>query len=163
MSIEVGCLSFRQPYAGLVLNGVKSLETRWRPLLAEMKNCTLAIHIAQKDWEGEEWRNILRDHFAMRQSEVEELLESGERFGRGVVAGLVDVGETWFCSEDVPPDQMRELEKAACLTGLAQKYLTRLSSPRWLTEPLYSRGHKDMWMIRIPAHLVPSDPVVKLL
>lgn len=80
-------MSFRQPYAGLVLNGVKSLETRWRPLLAEMKNCTLAIHIAQKDWEGEEWRNILREHFAMRQSEVEELLESGERFGRGVVAG----------------------------------------------------------------------------
>ncbi|KAF4077602.1 hypothetical protein AMELA_G00209940 [Ameiurus melas] len=162
MSIEVSCLSIRQPYAGLVLNGVKSLETRSRPLLAQMQNCTLAIHIEQKDWEGEEWRDFLREHCAMRRCEVEELLESGERFGRGVVAGLVDVGETWLCSEDVPPEQARELEKAACLTGLAQKYLTRLSSPRWLTEPLYSRGHKDIWMIRIPAHLVPSDPVVGL-
>lgn len=89
MSLEFGCLSFRQPYAGLVLNGAKSVETRWRPLLAEMKDCTLAIHIAQKDWEGDDWRNILTGNFAMKQSEVEELLESGERFGRGVVAGEI--------------------------------------------------------------------------
>ncbi|XP_076835811.1 protein EOLA1 [Brachyhypopomus gauderio] len=159
MSLEVGCLSFRQPYAGLVLNGVKSIETRWRPLLAEMKNCTLAIHIAQNDWEGDDWRNILTQTLGMTHSQVEELLESGERFGRGVVAGLVDVGETWNCSEDVSPEQMRELEKAACLTGLAQKYLTRLSNPRWLTEPLYSRGHKNIWTVNIPGHLLPSAPV----
>ncbi|KAF7696911.1 protein EOLA1 [Silurus meridionalis] len=163
MSVEVGCLSFRQPYAGLVLNGVKSVETRWRPLLVEMKNCTLAIHIAQKDWEGDDWRNILTEKCAMKHSEVEKLLESGERFGRGVVAGLVNVGETWLCSEDVPLEQMRELEKAACLTGLSQKYLTKLSCPRWLTKPLYSKGHKDMWMVKIPAHLLPSDPVVDVL
>lgn len=99
----------------------------------------------------------------MKQSEVEELLESGERFGRGVVAGLVDVGETWFCSEDVSAEQMRELEKAACLRGLAEKHLTRLSRPRWLTEPLYSRGHKDLWMVKIPARLLSPDPVVKFL
>lgn len=80
-------MSFRQPYAGLVLNGVKSVETRWRPLLAEMKHCTLAIHIAQKDWEGDDWRHVLTEKFAMKQSEIEELLDSGERFGRGVVAG----------------------------------------------------------------------------
>lgn len=82
-------MSFRQPYACLVLNGLKSVETRWRPLLAEKKNCTLAIHIAQKDWEGDEWRNILTENFAMKQYEVKELLESGERFGRGVVAGEI--------------------------------------------------------------------------
>lgn len=87
MSLDVGCLSFRQPYAGLVLNDVKSIETRWRPLLAETKNRILAIHIAQKDWEGDDWRHILTERCAMKQSEVEELLDSGERFGRGVVAG----------------------------------------------------------------------------
>lgn len=89
MSLEFDCLSFRQPYAGLVLNGVKTVETRWRPMLVDMKNCTLAIHIAQKNWEGDDWRNILRENFAMNQTEVEELLKSGERFGRGVVAGEI--------------------------------------------------------------------------
>lgn len=89
MSLEFDCLSFRQPYAGLVLNGVKTVETRWRPMLVNMKNCTLAIHIAQKNWDGDDWRNILKENFAMSQPEVEELLKSGERFGRGVVAGEI--------------------------------------------------------------------------
>ncbi|XP_062867761.1 protein EOLA1 [Trichomycterus rosablanca] len=163
MDVEVGCLSFRQPYAGLVLNGVKTVESRWRPLLAEMQNCTIAVHIAQRDWEGEDWRDILTEKLAMNHHEVQELLESGERFGRGVIAGLVDVEETWLCSEDVPLEQMRELEKTAFLTGLAQKYLTRLSNPRWLTEPLYSRGHKNIWTVKIPLHLLPSASVVKVL
>ncbi|PNJ85453.1 LOW QUALITY PROTEIN: CXorf40B isoform 2, partial [Pongo abelii] len=44
--MKFGCLSFRQPYAGSVLNGVKTVETRWRPLLSSQRNCTIAIHVA---------------------------------------------------------------------------------------------------------------------
>lgn len=83
----MACLSFRQPYATLVLNGVKTIESRWRPLLSELQNCTLAVHIAQKSWEGEDWRLILTERLGMSTVQTEELLESGERFGRGVIAG----------------------------------------------------------------------------
>lgn len=69
------------------MNGVKTIETRWRPLLSGLNNCTLAVHIAQKDWEGDEWRDVLRDSIGMSERQMEELLVSGERFGRGVVAG----------------------------------------------------------------------------
>ncbi|XP_010893021.1 protein EOLA1 [Esox lucius] len=156
MTLQVGCLSFRQPYAGLVLDGVKSIETRWRPLLSSMENCTLAIHIAQKDWEGDQWREILSHTLGLSDVQIEELLSSGDRFGRGVVAGLVEVGETWCCSDSVPEEDLRELEKAAVLTGLTEKYLTQLSNPRWLKEPLYARGHKDIWTVDIPVQLLPS-------
>ncbi|CDQ73541.1 CX04A protein [Oncorhynchus mykiss] len=156
MTLQVGCLSFRQPYAGLVLNGIKSIETRWRPLLSAMENCTLAIHIAQKDWEGDQWRDMLTNTFGMSHMQIEELLASGDRFGRGVVAGLVEVGETWCCSDNVPEEDLREMEKAAVLTGLTEKHLTQLSNPRWLKEPLYARGHKDIWTVDIPVQLLPS-------
>ncbi len=73
MSLEVACLSFRQPYATLVLNGVKALESRWRPLLAELRNCTLAVHIAQKSWEEEDWRLILTERLGMTAVHTEEL------------------------------------------------------------------------------------------
>ncbi|KAM7367476.1 hypothetical protein PAMP_013768 [Pampus punctatissimus] len=59
MSVQVCCLSFCQPYAGLVLDGVKTVESRWRPLLVALENQTLAVHIAQQDWEGEEWQKVL--------------------------------------------------------------------------------------------------------
>lgn len=55
--------------------------------MAEMKNCTLAIHIAQKDWECDEWRGMLAGPLGMDDKQIQDLLDSGERFGRGVVAG----------------------------------------------------------------------------
>lgn len=86
--MQLGCLSFRQPYAGLLLNGVKTVETRWRPLLADHQNNTLAIHIAVKDWDGQDWRDILQDRLGMPTARVQQLLDKGEQFGRGVIAGM---------------------------------------------------------------------------
>lgn len=94
MPVQLWCLSFRQPYAGLVLDGVKTVETRWRPLLAPLENQTLAIHIAQRDWEGDEWRAVLSGPLGMNPVQIQALLESGERFGRGVVAGEI----SYFCA-----------------------------------------------------------------
>lgn len=87
MSLQVRCLSFRQPYAGLVLDGVKTVESRWRPVLVPMENHTLGVHIAQRSWEGEEWRGMLSGPLGMDQDQIHALLLSGERLGRGVVAG----------------------------------------------------------------------------
>ncbi|KAM4584946.1 uncharacterized protein PAE49_004349 isoform 2-T2 [Odontesthes bonariensis] len=88
MSQRLCCLSFRQPYAGLVLDGVKTLESRWRPLLAPLEHQTLAVHVAWSDWEGEDWREVLSGPLGMSGAQIRALLESGERYGRGVVAGL---------------------------------------------------------------------------
>ncbi|CAL8329587.1 unnamed protein product [Merluccius merluccius] len=155
MSVPFPCLSFRQPYAGLVLNGVKTVETRWRPVLSGLENQTLAVHIAQRDWEGEDWVSVLTS-LGRSGAQIQTLLESGERFGRGVVAGLVEVGETWHCPASLPEEDLHELESRALLIGLQDKHLTRLSNPHWLVEPLLSRGNKDIWTVEIPTHLLPN-------
>lgn len=96
MSLQVRCLSFRQPYAGLVLDGVKTVESRWRPVLGPMENQTLGVHVAQRTWEGDEWWAVLRNLLGRDQDQIQALLESGERLGRGVVAGRTPVvGGLW--------------------------------------------------------------------
>ncbi|XP_068008298.1 EOLA-like protein [Melanerpes formicivorus] len=155
--MRFGCLSFRQPYAGLVLNKVKTVETRWRPLLAAYKNCTVAIHIAVQDWQDETWREILLNRFGMTTKQVQDLLDEGEKFGRGVIAGLVDIGETSLYPEDLPPEKILELEDKAVLRNLEQKYLTVISNPRWLLEPIPARGRQGMWQVDIPEELIPSE------
>ncbi|XP_042732559.1 protein EOLA1-like [Lagopus leucura] len=154
--MKVGCLSFRQPYAGLVLNRIKTIETRWRPVLAKYRNRTVAVHIAVKDWEDESWRAILLDRLGMTLQEVQELLEKGEQFGRGVIAGLIDIGETSLYPEDVPPEKTLELENKAVLSNLEQKYLTVVSNPRWLLEPIPAKGSRGVWQVDIPDELIPS-------
>ncbi|XP_028272197.1 uncharacterized protein CXorf40 homolog [Parambassis ranga] len=155
MSVQVRCLSFRQPYAGLVLDGVKTVESRWRPVLAPLQNQTLAVHVAWRDWEGAEWREVLSARLGMDQDQIRVLLESGERFGRGVVAGLVDVGCTWLCPASLQQEELQHLEDSAVLVGLQEKHLTQLFNPRWLKEPLSARGDRDLWTVEIPAELLP--------
>ncbi|XP_039319948.2 protein EOLA1 isoform X1 [Saimiri boliviensis] len=143
--MKFGCLSFRQPYAGFVLNGVKTVETRWRPLLSSYGNCTIAIHVAHRDWEGDAWRELLVERLGMTPAQIQALLREGEKFGRGVIAGRVDIGETLQCPEDLTPDEIVELENQTVLTSLKQKYLTVISKPRWLLEPMPSRGGKEVF------------------
>lgn len=178
MSQQLWCLSFRQPYAGLVLDGVKTVESRWRPLLGPLQNQTLAVHVAWQDWEGEEWQSVLSGPLGMSRTQILDLLDSGERFGRGVVAGeeasslsleftgcpecitcpspgLVDVGETWLCPASPNEEELHHLEQSAVLIGLQDKYLTHLSNPRWLKEPLEIRGGRNLWTVEIPVELLP--------
>ncbi|XP_029010685.1 protein EOLA1 [Betta splendens] len=155
MSVHVSCLSFRQPYAGLVLDGVKTVETRWRPLLTPLENQTLAVHIAYRAWEGDEWRAVLSGPLGMSPAKIQALLESGERFGRGVVAGLVDVGQTWLCPASLEEEELRHLERSAVLIGPQEKHLTHLSNPRWLRQPLNTCGGRDLWTVEIPAYMLP--------
>jgi|UniRef100_A0A250YAL8 hypothetical protein len=153
--MKFGCLSFRQPFAGFILNGVKTLETRWRPLLSSHQNCTIAIHIAHRDWEDESWRELLVERLGMTPVQIQALLHEGEKFGRGVIAGLIDIGETLQCPENLAPGEVEELENQAVLGNLEQKYLTVISNPRWLLEPLPRKGGRDIFEVDIPAHLIP--------
>ncbi|KAB0353298.1 protein EOLA1-like [Muntiacus reevesi] len=153
--MKFGCLSFRQPYAGFILNGVKTLETRWRPMLRSHQHCTLAVHIAHRDWEDEAWRELLEQRLGMSPAQIQALLQDGDKFGRGVIAGLVDIGDTLQCPENLDPEEMEELENQALLPDLRQKYLTVLSNPRWLLQPVPRRGGKDIFLVDIPQHLIP--------
>ncbi|XP_070113558.1 protein EOLA2 isoform X5 [Equus przewalskii] len=153
--MKFSCLSFRQPYAGFVLNGVKTVETRWRPLLSSHRDCTIAIHIAHRDWEDAAWRELLVERLGRTPAQIQALLQEGEKYGRGVIAGLVDIGETLQCPENLDPDEVVELENQAVLTNLKQKFLTVLSNPRWLLEPIPRKGGKDVFQVDIPEHLIP--------
>ncbi|XP_033269470.1 protein EOLA1 isoform X1 [Orcinus orca] len=153
--MKFGCLSFRQPYAGFVLNGVKTLETRWRPVLSGQRHRTLAVHIAHRDWEDAAWRELLAGRLGMSPAQIQALLRDGEKFGRGVIAGLVDIGDTSLCPENLGPNEVAELENQALLPNLQQKYLTALANPRWLLQPVPGRGGKDVFQVDIPEHLIP--------
>lgn len=153
------CLSFRQPYAGFVLNGVKTLETRWRPLLSGYRNRTLAVHIAHRDWGDMAWRRLLLGARGMRPAQLRVLLRQGEQFGRGVIAGLVDIGETTRYPDSLAPEEAAAMEKRAVLPGLQHKFLTELTNPRWLLAPLpLQHGAQGIFQVDIPLNLIPELP-----
>lgn len=73
------------------------------------------------------------------------------------IVGVVDVGITWKCSDESAAKQMQQLEHAAVLRPLTDKYLTELSNPRWLTCPLeIARGQKGVFEVQVPLHALPK-------
>jgi hypothetical protein len=69
--------------------------------------------------------------------------------------GLIDIGETLQCPENLASGEVEELENQAVLGNLEQKYLTVISNPRWLLEPLPRKGGRDIFEVDIPAYLIP--------
>lgn len=65
------------------------------------------------------------------------------------------MGPTWQCAASVQGEELEQLERAAVLSGLQHKHLTRLSNPRWLRAPLPSPGGRHLWTVDIPAELLP--------
>uniref|UniRef100_A0A2D4G3B5 ASCH domain-containing protein n=1 Tax=Micrurus corallinus TaxID=54390 RepID=A0A2D4G3B5_MICCO len=154
--MKFACLSFRQPYAGLVLNSVKTIESRWHPVLANHQDGTLAVHIAFRDWEDDSWRDVLLNRLGWTSAQIDSLLAEGEKFGRGVIAGLIDIGETFQYADRLPPEDVVQLENKALLRDLEGKYLTVISNARWLRRAIPARGHKDIWEVDIPEDLIPT-------
>ncbi|OWJ99308.1 hypothetical protein Celaphus_00009692 [Cervus elaphus hippelaphus] len=84
---KFSCLSFGQPYVGITLNSVKTLETWWRPVLCGHWHCTLAVHITQWDWENSAWWEMLEQRLGMISSQIQALLQDWDKFGSRLIAG----------------------------------------------------------------------------
>ncbi|KAB0344567.1 hypothetical protein FD754_021493 [Muntiacus muntjak] len=112
--MKFGCLSFGQPYVGITLNSVKTLEMWWRPVLCGHWHCTLVVHITQWDWENSAWWEMLEQRLGMISSQIQTLLQDWDKFSSRLIAGLL-------------PD-------------LQQKYMTVLTNPRWLLQPIAGAG-----------------------
>ncbi|XP_068819241.1 protein EOLA1-like [Capricornis sumatraensis] len=153
--MKFSCLSSRQPSTGFVLNSVKILEMWWQPILCSHWHCILAAHIAHRDWEDASWRELLEQMLGMSPAQIQALLWDGDKFGHGVIMGLVDIGDTLLCPENIGHDEVKELENQALLPALGQKYLTVLTNPCWLLQPILGWAGKDMFQVDIPEHLIP--------
>ncbi|XP_077979189.1 protein EOLA1-like [Glandiceps talaboti] len=150
------CISARQPYAGFILDGLKTVETRWTQIFKNLENQKVAIQIAWNEWEGTEWKDILMEK-GMEEVEISEVLENGKRHGKGVIAGIFTVGESWqYESQSVSEDEKQDLERQAILRPLDEKYLTRIHNPKWLLKPLTCRGQRGVWKVDIPENILPS-------
>ena len=55
-------------------------------MFKELETHTVAIHIAQRTWEGEEWRDALHLR-GLSDVQIDCLVSEAEQQGRGVVAG----------------------------------------------------------------------------
>lgn len=78
--MEFSCLSFQQPYAGFVLNAVKTRDSL-ATLVSSQGKSTITTHIAHRDWEDALWRELLLERLGWNPRQIQALLLEGRSMG----------------------------------------------------------------------------------
>ena len=146
-SVLIPALSFRQPFASLVLYGIKQLEARNRPTLKQMQG-PLALHVSHRE---EPWNSpllsaavsLLRRRYPDEQINQFFQLPQTMAQGHGCIVGIVDVECTWHADLFNEVEQHQLTEQA--VFPVQGAWVTQLRNPRW---------RSIMW--RVPVLAVPQ-------
>lgn len=139
--LTLPCLTLREPYASLVLDGHKTFETRTTGILRNHRG-PLLIHVSAKSPGSGEVLAGIWDRYR---------IGAGVRpFIAGHIAGVVNVEDVW---RQASPDA--ELDRQA-LFSVEDRWLARLTRPTWLTRPIPARGRLGLWKATVPVEVLPE-------
>jgi len=156
--VNLWALSVRQPFASMILYGVKQLEARNRPALKQVQG-PMAIHVSHKE---EPYGSplvstaiaILRRRYPDDAISSMFQLPQNMAQGHGCVVGLVDVESTWHADLFNDVEQAQLTEQA--VYPAAGTYLTQFKNPRWLKYPVRLNGSNRLWQIQLPLDSLPD-------
>jgi len=160
--VPLPALSMRQPFASMVLYGVKQLEARNRPVLKQLSG-PLALHVSHRE---ELFTSplvstavaLLRRRFS--DEAISSLFQLPQNLaqGHGCIVGLVDVEATW------PADLFNDIEQAQlseqAVYPVGGTFITQLRNPRWLKYPVRCAGSNRLWQVQIPLDALPDGTEV---
>jgi magnesium-dependent phosphatase 1 len=150
--VSMPCFSMSQPFAALLLNGFKTVESRNSPMLGDLEPGTrVLVHCGRRDWHDVESYKLLLPRL---QEEDPSRLRPG--FFRGSVVGVATVGRTWRPSpqERSGPDLARRV--LAPERGIGT-YCTEITSAAWLTRPHKVRGSPGVFSADVPRDCLPGS------
>lgn len=133
-------ISLWQPWASLVVLGIKRYETRSRPASSKLWGQTIAIHAAQRNAIGD----LSRDDHQVYAATIKVLAEAGfepRKLPTGAILGTVRLVRSDPTSELVAgiPDHFGDY-------GPGRHYWT-LAIPRILAAPIPWKGSQGWWEI----------------
>lgn len=144
-------LSLWEPWASLVASGIKTLETRPRPIAGAYRG-PVAIQ-ASKHWtraEREAWDRFSAT-FGGRFPRLEDMAVLGQPLvprTLGKVLAVVDLVDVWKFSG---PHDIRGLLGSEVLTGDVQvgRWGLHLASVRKLVRPVQLKGKQGLWNLTL--------------
>ena len=93
--IEMPCFSMCQPFASLLLNGIKTVETRNNPMFMDLKpGSKVLLHCGMRDWKDQEAPRVELRKAGFSNADIARLsaLPNGA-FSKGTIVGVLTLGK----------------------------------------------------------------------
>jgi magnesium-dependent phosphatase 1 len=164
-TITMPCFTMSQPFAALLLNGVKTVESRNNPMFQSIKPGTrLLLHVGKRDWHDvESFRDILAkdddDNKYLVKTVIDRVSRLPRGFRKGSIAGIITVGKTWQASDaERQHDATLQRKVLARGTDGIGRFCTEIAAAHWLKRPfVIARGNAGIYNVDIPKDCLPDQ------
>jgi magnesium-dependent phosphatase 1 len=154
--VEMQCFTMSQPFAALLLNGIKTVESRNNPMFQDVAAGTkVLLHCGRKDWPDQESYLEILNEAGYSASDIEKAGRLAEGFSRGSIIGVMTVGKTWRATdrERMGGDLQRRVLAPYDAVG---KFCTEIVDAQWLKRPVRTRGSPGVYKVDIPFDCLPE-------
>eukprot|EP00527_Entomoneis_sp_CCMP2396_P006714 CAMPEP_0198147134 /NCGR_PEP_ID=MMETSP1443-20131203/33334_1 /TAXON_ID=186043 /ORGANISM="Entomoneis sp., Strain CCMP2396" /LENGTH=438 /DNA_ID=CAMNT_0043811303 /DNA_START=253 /DNA_END=1566 /DNA_ORIENTATION=+ len=131
-TVEMPCFSMSQPFAALLLNGVKTVESRRQPMFQDLKPGTrVLLSCGRKDWPDQQsFRQILAEDGSMSEKEIQNAGRLPKGFRKGDVVGVITIGNTRLTNAVERNNPKLQRQVLAYADGIG-KCCTEITQAQW--------------------------------
>lgn len=156
-TVAMPTFSMNMPFAALLANGYKDIETRNGTMFTQYSPGTkFLLHVGKRIYpDGNKHLEIMRSG-GLDDEEIARLKALPNSFGPGMVVAILEIGETFETSlrERSDPDMQRRI---AAYGADAGKRATEIRRVQYLEKPVPVRGQPGVFQTEIPKEALPSE------
>ena len=154
--VEFKCFSMNQPFAALLANGFKTLETRNGTMFERYAPGTrVLLHVGQRVYpDGDRHLEIL-DRAGKNEAQISRLKQLPQGFGKGNIVAALELGKTFLTTleERSRPDHE---EKVVAYGSDSGQYATEIVKVAYLKRPIPMKGQAGLFKVHIPIDALPD-------
>jgi hypothetical protein len=153
---EMKVFSMNQPFATLLANGYKDLETRNGTMFERYAPGTMMLlHVGQRKYpDGDKHIEVMKGG-GLNDDEIEELKTMPDGYGKGQIVAILELGRTFETSltERSKPEFER---RVAALGADSGRLATEIKRVAYLKKPIKMKGEPGVFKVRLDEDVIPD-------
>mmetsp|Transcript_10765 Transcript_10765/g.26028 ORF Transcript_10765/g.26028 Transcript_10765/m.26028 type:complete len:413 (+) Transcript_10765:335-1573(+) len=155
-SVQMRVFSMNMPFAALLANGYKTLETRNGTMFTTYAEGTqMLLHVGRRTYpDGDKHIDVMKSG-GLSDSQIEELKKLPPGFGRGNAVAIVELGKTYETTEEErsDPEFQRNVGAYGADSG---KMVTEIRRAAYLKKPVKVQGSGGVFKAQIDPDVIPD-------
>lgn len=156
-SISMRAFSMNMPFAALLANGYKTLESRNGTMFQPYPEGTqMLLHVGHRLYpDGNRHLEIMRDQEGLPEEEIHRLKSLPAGFDKGTVVAILQIGKTY----ETTTQQRCEpaMQQKICAYGAdSGRIVTEIAKVAYLKKPVSMAAQGGVFQVSIPSDVVPD-------
>lgn len=155
-TVNMRVFSMNLPFAALLSNGYKTLETRNGTMFTPYEEGTkMLLHVGQRIYpDGNRHLDVMKSG-GLSDAEIEDLKSLPKGFGKGMAVAIVELGKTFETTleERCDPDFQRSVGAFGADSGMRATEIKRVE---YLKKPLRVSGRGGVFKAQVPRDVIPD-------